>query len=87
MTIAAATPRRDFPWRKVPIYIFAQVMGGLCCAGIIYAKYVRAIDILEGSRNIRTVPGTASLFATYAVRPTRIRSGSCMIILPVALVF
>ncbi len=59
---------RDFPWRKVPGYIFAQVMGGVCGAGIIYANYIHAIDVVEGGRHIRTVPGTANLFSTYAVR-------------------
>ena len=68
VTIAFAT-FRDFPWRKVPAYIFAQVMGGLCGAGIIYANYIHAIDLVEGGRHIRTVPGTAGLFSTYAVRP------------------
>ncbi|KAI0771203.1 aquaporin [Trametes elegans] len=66
VTIALAV-FRDFPWRKVPGYIFAQVMGGLCGAGIIYANYIHAIDLVEGGRNIRTVPGTASLFSTYAM--------------------
>ncbi|KAH9948893.1 aquaporin [Amylocystis lapponica] len=65
VTIALAT-FRDFPWRKVPVYIFAQVMGAICGAGIVYANYIHAIDIVEGGRSIRTVPGTASLFATYA---------------------
>lgn len=68
VTIAMAT-FRDFPWRKVPAYIFAQVMGGLCGAGVIYANYVHAIDLYEGGRGIRTVPGTASLFSVYAVSP------------------
>ncbi|KAM5541375.1 hypothetical protein V8D89_004929, partial [Ganoderma adspersum] len=67
VTIAMATFRRDFPWRKVPAYIFAQLMGGLCGAGIVYANYIHAIDLVEGGRHIRTVPGTASLFATYAL--------------------
>ncbi|KAI0328916.1 aquaporin [Cubamyces sp. BRFM 1775] len=66
VTLALAT-FRDFPWRKVPAYIFAQVMGGLCGAGIIYANYIHAIDLVEGGRHIRTVPGTASLFSTYAL--------------------
>ncbi|KAH9933199.1 aquaporin [Epithele typhae] len=66
VTIAMAT-LRDFPWRKVPAYIFAQVMGGLCGAGIVYANYIHAIDIVEGGRHIRTVPGTAGLFSTYAL--------------------
>ena len=51
----------------MPAYIFAQLMGGVCGAGIIYANYVHAIDAVEGGRSIRTVPGTASLFGTYAV--------------------
>jgi aquaglyceroporin related protein len=58
---------RDFPWKKVPIYMFAQLMGGLVGAAIIYGNYFHAIDIFEGGRGIRTQK-TASLFATYAVR-------------------
>ena len=50
------------------MYIAAQLLGGVCGAGIIYGNYVRAIDAVEGGRSIRTVPGTASLFGTYAVR-------------------
>ncbi|KAL6308352.1 aquaporin [Sparassis latifolia] len=65
VTIALAT-FRGFPWRKVPVYIFAQLMGALCGAGIVYANYIHAIDLYEGGRSIRTVPGTASLFSTYA---------------------
>ncbi|KAJ3524467.1 hypothetical protein NM688_g8556 [Phlebia brevispora] len=65
VTIALAT-FRNFPWRKVPVYIFAQIMGGLCGAGIIYADYIHAIDLVEGGRHIRTTPGTAGLFSTYA---------------------
>ena len=80
VTIAMATFQRDFPWRKVPIYIFAQVMGGLCGAGIVYANYIYAIDLVEGGRHIRTVPGTASLFATYAVRLMSVYSGCRAII-------
>ena len=69
VTIAMATFRpKDFPWRKVPGYILGQVLGGLCGAGIVYANYIHAIDLVEGGRHIRTVPGTASLFGTYAVR-------------------
>lgn len=67
---------RDFPWRKVPIYIFAQVLGAFVGAAIVYGNYLGAIDLAEGSNNTRTIPGqfdgaagTAGLFATYAVRP------------------
>lgn len=47
-------------------FIFAQVMGGLVGAAIVYRNYINAIDIFEGGRSIRT-QATASLFATYAV--------------------
>ncbi len=57
---------RDFPWRKVPIYMFAQLMGGICGGGIVYANYIHAIDIVEGGRDIRTL-STAGIFSTYAV--------------------
>jgi aquaglyceroporin related protein len=66
VTIAFATFRK-FPWRKVPEFIFAQVMGGLCGAAIVYANYFHAIDLFEGGKGIRTVPGTASFFSTYAL--------------------
>ena len=68
ITIAFAT-FRGFPWRKVPAYIFAQLLGGVCGAGVAYANYIHAIDLFEGGRHIRTVPGTAGLFSTYAVSP------------------
>ena len=48
------------------VYIFAQFMGGLVGAGLVYANYFHAIDIYEGGRGVRTL-ATASLFSTYAV--------------------
>ncbi|THH06778.1 hypothetical protein EW145_g3854 [Phellinidium pouzarii] len=66
VTIALAT-FRDFPWWKVPMFIFAQLLGGIAGAAITYANYFHAIDLFEGGSNVRTVPGTASLFGAYAV--------------------
>ncbi|KZS93694.1 aquaporin, partial [Sistotremastrum niveocremeum HHB9708] len=57
---------REFPWYKVPIYVIAQVLGAFTGALLTYATYFHALDAYEG-KGIRTVPGTASLFATYAV--------------------
>ncbi|KZT27359.1 aquaporin [Neolentinus lepideus HHB14362 ss-1] len=62
VTLALAVLRR-FPWKKVPIYMLAQLLGSLCGAGIAYANYYHAIDIYEGGA--RTVPGTAVLFSSY----------------------
>ena len=47
-------------------YIFAQVLGGIIGAGLVYGNYINAIDIFEKGTGIRT-RATASLFATYAV--------------------
>ncbi|EIN12530.1 aquaporin [Punctularia strigosozonata HHB-11173 SS5] len=65
ITIMLAT-FRDFPWRKVPGYCLAQLLGAWVGALVIYANYFHAIDLFEGGKGVRTVPGTASLFATYA---------------------
>ncbi|KAB5593212.1 membrane protein [Ceratobasidium theobromae] len=57
---------RGFPWKKVPIYILAQTFGAFTGSGLVYANYYRAIDLFEGGAGVRTVPGTASLFTTFA---------------------
>ena len=59
---------RGFPWKKVPSYCIAQLLGAICGAGIVYANYYHAINVYEGGSDIRTVSGTGYLFATYAVR-------------------
>jgi len=55
---------RGFPWKRVPVYIFSQVLGAYLGALIVYADYFHAIDLVEG-KGIRTVPGTAGLFTPY----------------------
>lgn len=49
--------------------MFAQLMGGLVGAALVYANYFHAIDVFEGGRGVRTMK-TAGLFSTYAVRET-----------------
>ncbi|KAE9395432.1 putative aquaporin 4 [Gymnopus androsaceus JB14] len=56
---------RGFPWRKVPVFIFAQLLGGIVGAAIVYANYFHAIDIVEGGRGVRTL-ATAGNFGTFA---------------------
>jgi aquaglyceroporin related protein, other eukaryote len=55
---------RDFPWKKVPIYIIAQVLGATMGALLVYGNYARAIAIYEGGAGIRTFK-TAGFFASY----------------------
>jgi aquaglyceroporin related protein len=66
VTIAFATVR-GFPWKKVPIYLLAQLLGALCGAGVVYATYYHEINLVEGGSDIRTISATGGLFATYAV--------------------
>lgn len=66
VTICAAMFRK-FPWKKVPLYILGQVLGAFFGSLFVYADYFSAINIFEGGDGIRTVPGSASLFASYAV--------------------
>ncbi|KAF6753133.1 aquaporin-like protein [Ephemerocybe angulata] len=54
---------RGFPWRRVPFYWLAQLLGGIVGAAITYGNWIRAIDIYEGGRNIRTLR-TAGFFGT-----------------------
>ncbi|KAH8597372.1 aquaglyceroporin like protein [Bisporella sp. PMI_857] len=61
---------RKFPWRKFPIYMAGQFLGGFCASGVVYANYKSAITVYEGGPDIRTVPGfsnhsTAGIFCTY----------------------
>ena len=80
MTIAMATLRWDFPWRKVPVYIFSQVMDGLCGAGIVYANCIYYLVERASGCHVRAVPGTAGLSATYAVRSMSLFTGCSAVI-------
>ncbi|KAF9045602.1 aquaporin-like protein [Panaeolus papilionaceus] len=71
ITLVLAT-RRKFPWKKVPVYIFAQVMGGVIGAALAYAQYHRAIDIVEGGQRTSL---TAGLFAANPI--SYISNASC----------
>ncbi|PFH55551.1 hypothetical protein XA68_18072 [Ophiocordyceps unilateralis] len=59
---------RGHPWRKLPVYAAAQVLGAMAGAFIVYGNYKSAIDHYEGGPGIRTVSGpnaTAGIFCTY----------------------
>lgn len=60
---------RRLPWRRFPVYLLAQFLGGFVGSGIVYANYYNAIDWFEGGSGIRTVPpakkSTAGIFCTY----------------------
>jgi glycerol uptake facilitator protein len=71
VTLAFAT-RRDFPWRKVPTYIAAQLVGAFLGALLVYIVYKGAIDSYERANHIvrgdpNSVP-TYSIFATFPAK-------------------
>ena len=52
---------RGFPWRKVPGYILAQLLGGICGALCIYGLYVIPIRMVDPGQTQMT----AQLFCTF----------------------
>jgi glycerol uptake facilitator protein len=71
VTLAFAA-RRGFPWRKVPSYIVAQLVGAFAGAALVYAVYKGAIDSYERVNHItrgdpNSVP-TYSIFATFPAK-------------------
>lgn len=58
---------RGFPWRKVPGYMVAQILGFIAGSATAYGLYRHAISLVEGGGDIRTLgtAGTASYLATY----------------------
>jgi glycerol uptake facilitator protein len=71
VTLAFAV-RRGFPWRKVPGYIAAQLIGAFLGAFLVYIVYKGAIDSYERANHIvrgdpNSVP-TYSIFATFPAK-------------------
>ena len=67
VTIAFAA-RRGFPWRKVPGYIAAQMVGAFLGALLVYIVYKGAIDSYERAHHIAR--GEASSLPTYSIFAT-----------------
>src|ERR687883_865061 len=65
----AVTPafaaRRGFPWRKVPGYIAAQMVGAFLGALLVYVVYKAAIDSFERANHITR--GDPSSIPTYSI--------------------
>ena len=74
VTLAFAL-RRKFPWRKVPGYWVAQVVGAFAAAAVVYAVYVAAINAFDGGNH--TPRGQSlSTFSIFATFPAKYFNGS-----------
>ena len=71
VTLAFAA-RRDFPWRKVPGYIAAQLVGAFLGALLVYIVYKGAIDSYERANDItRGDPDSVTTFSIFATFPAK----------------
>ncbi len=65
VTIALAV-HRGLPWRKVPPYVAAQLIGAFAGAALVYLTYREAFAAFDGGlRQVAGDQGTAGIFATY----------------------
>jgi MIP family channel proteins len=65
VTVALAV-HRGFPWRKVAVYVAAQVAGAFVAALVVYFTYREAFAAFDGGvRQVAGPEGTAGIFATY----------------------
>ncbi len=64
---------RKLPWRRLPIYFLAQLLGAFCASGVVYANYITAIDQVNG-QGIRTVPPAKG---ATAGKPARYLTPTC----------
>jgi glycerol uptake facilitator len=65
VTLAFAL-RRNFPWRKVPLYWFAQVVGAFLAACLVFALYHSAIDAFGAAQQMPVHNDDSfSIFATF----------------------
>lgn len=56
---------RGFPWKKVPAYCIAQIIGGFCGAVLVYCLYYSVIDHYNEVHQLtRMAGGAAGVFVT-----------------------
>ncbi|XP_043978779.1 aquaporin-7 [Gambusia affinis] len=56
----------QLPWKRLPLYIFAQLFGSFLAAATVFAVYYDAIsDYSGGNLTVTGEKGTAGIFATY----------------------
>ena len=70
VTLAFAV-RRGFPWRKVPGYIAAQVVGAFLGALLVYIVYKAAIDSYKRGAHTRGDPDALATYSIFATFPAK----------------
>ena len=57
----AAASQGGLPWRDVPVYVFAQIVGAF--AGVVAAHLMFGLPVFSASRHVRT--GVAQMFSEF----------------------
>jgi aquaglyceroporin related protein len=85
ITIALAAFGK-FPWRKVPLYLLAQIVGAFLGGVIAQANYYELANAYEGGYGIRTLGSPTSSFGVFVTTPADWMSNiGSSILLPPAL--
>jgi len=71
---------RGFPWRKVPYFIAAQLLGAYCASMVVYGSWrqtilgIEEVLMLKGKEAVMFTPqGPAGIFALYAPAGTPLK--------------
>jgi len=57
---------RGFPWRKVPVFVLAQVLGAFTGAALVYGNYRKAFaSYANDAKFVTGANATAGIFSTY----------------------
>ena len=75
VTLAFAL-RRKFPWRKLPGYWLAQVVGAFAAAAVVYAVYDAAINAFNLTNHIADRAQSLPTFSIFATFPAPYFNGS-----------
>jgi glycerol uptake facilitator len=75
VTLAFAV-RRKFPWRKLPGYWLAQLIGAFAAAALVYAVYLSAINAFDVTNHVASRSQSLSTFAIFATFPAQYFNGS-----------
>jgi len=75
VTLAFAL-RRAFPWRKVPVYWAAQILGAFVAAALVFALYHSAIDAFGAAQQMPV--HNDDTFSVFATGPADYFNGSLL---------
>lgn len=68
--------RRDFPWRKIPAYWAAQLVGAFAAAALVYALYHPAFTAFDRANKLGSGMHSLDTFSVFATFPAAYYHGA-----------